>query len=145
MTTATEPNIADLVEKLRARDAALGDWRDLRERERKTFWELKSSLARVLSGLANAPHDLARAERDVAEWEAKRDAYGKHRAGIDLTTITDPRELDRLQKLLAVLDGQVASLDEIVARKRDKRDRARLALDAHLAAAGALLNEQGEK
>ena len=139
MTTATEPNIADLVEKLRARDAALGNWRDLREHERKAFWELKSSLARVLSGLANAPHDLVRAVRDVAEWEAKRDAYGKHRAGIDLTTITDPRELDRLQKLLAVLDGQIASFDEIIAKKRDRRDRYRLALDGHLAAAATLL------
>jgi hypothetical protein len=166
MTTA---NIPDLVARLREKLSALGDGRDCRsDNEKATWWAACTEAQRTLSGLMNAPADLAREQTELDAIDARRTAVLAKQAELeraiadapDWRSFADGRERDRewdrqqnLQKQLKLLrEGRlflapgvtnepIGYLNQRLAELTVRRDRARAALDGYLKTAEALLAE----
>lgn len=95
-------NIPDLIARLKAHHAALGDGRDARsDNERAAWWATTREIAKTISGLQNP--DLEKPLRLLAEAEANRAAYLVKEASIeqeiadapDWRSIADGRQRDR--------------------------------------------------
>jgi hypothetical protein len=163
-------NIEALIAKLQQQDAALGDGGNVLNtaNAQTAFWTQKVNVAKTVSGLMNAPNDLAKPVRLLTECEARRAAVVAKQEEIqqqladapDLTTIRDGRERDKeydrqqmLRRQLQMLhDGtlllaqgvaseRLSDLDARIAELTQRRDRAQWALDAHVKAAEQLLGE----
>ena len=169
-TTTATANVDDLVSKLKTKLAALGDGRDARsDNERAAYRRDYDAIQGTISGLMNAPDDVSRFERRLADVEAARaETLAKQRENEQaVATAPDPHSFadarqrdaahDRLQhlkrqrELLAA--GQLlkapgeffaspADLDARIAELTDRRDRARRALDGYMQQAETLLKEQ---
>jgi hypothetical protein len=164
------PNIPDMVAKLKQGLAALGDGRDAKsDNERATYRRAYDAIQREITGLMNAPDDLARAERRLAEPVSRRAAVVQKLTELtelitnapDWRTVGDGRACDKeydrqrnLQLQLRLLhEGRLlmapgvtyerlADLDARIAELTERRDRAQRALDGHLQAAATLVGEQ---
>lgn len=167
MTTATTPNIGEVLTQLRARLAALGDGRDAKsENERADWWSRHVATQGCISALMNLPDDLARAERRLADAVADRAETTAEQAELEqlVAAFTDWRlagdarqrdqEYDRQRsvklQLQLLRDGRLlaapgvtflapAEAERRCAELTDRRERAQLALDGHLKQAEALL------
>jgi len=161
------PNIPAVVAKLQAHLAALGDGRDCRsDNERATYRRAYDATQACISGLGDAPVQLARVQARIEECEAQRVAFLAKEADIeraiatapDWTRIADTRERDKEQNRQESLTRQLellrkgalyrapgmtyAPLDHIeerIAELTRRRDALQSALDAHLKAAEQLL------
>jgi hypothetical protein len=151
-TTATAtPTISDTLAKLRARLTALGDGRDARsDNERATYRRDYDTTQRCISGLMNAPDDLADAQRRLADAEAQRAAWLAKEKDIEQAIANEPddQNLRRQLQLLrngtlfvapGVTLGTLDYHDARIAELTGERDRAQATLDAHLKQAAALL------
>jgi hypothetical protein len=171
MTTANSKDdatvIPDLIAKVKASQAALGDIRDARsDNERADFWAGDNERARLISHLMNDPSDLARAQARLEDVEASRAETVAEEAALETTianfedwrAVPDARERDaewtrqdqvrrRLQRLRngTLLKGPGVAflpLDYLDARIKEltaKRDQLRARLDEHVRQAEALL------
>jgi hypothetical protein len=177
MTTTTTtnapaaPTYADLIAKLTAKQAALGDGRDCRsDNERAAYRSAYDSIQRCLTTLMNAGDlvtaaarlDAATAERDA--WIAKREELTAEIAAFkDWRLAGNARardvEYDRQRDMQRRLErlhrgtlyrapgetfGTLDYLEQRVAELTERRDRAQLALDAAVEQAGALLTPAGQ-
>jgi len=153
-TTATAtPTIPDTLAKLRIRLTALGDGRDARsDNERAAYRSNYDTTQRCISGLMNAPDDLADAQRRLADAEAQRAAWLAKEAEIEQAIATAPeRDKEMRQRQLQLLRngvlfvapgvtlGSLSYIEGRIAELTGERDRAQSALDAHLKQAAALL------
>jgi hypothetical protein len=162
-------NIPDCITQLKTHLDSLGDIRDAKsENEQVTFRRTYDSVQRVISGLMNEPKEVADEQAALDAWRARSDAFlAKQKeleqaiaAAPDLATFTDTRERDRaadhvwtakqqLRLLHAgtlilpggVTLGSLDYIDQRIGELTQRRDRARLALDAHLKQAEQLLGE----
>jgi hypothetical protein len=151
-------NIPDLIVKLEERLAALGDGHDLRtDNERADWWTTTTSIRRTISGLKNAPQDLAKPTALLAEIEERRAAVIAKQEEIEKAIAEAPalptaaRDRDReagrqsdLQKQLQLLhEGRLflspgvpaerlGDLDVRIAEMTVRRNRAQAALDAYV-------------
>ena len=166
----TTVNVDDLIVRLQQRRAAHGDGRDCRSaNERAAWWSVATDIDHTVSGLMNAPTDLAREQRKLDDLEAERVAATQKHAELaeelvsapNLSTFADARERDRererqhqLQRMLERLaEGtllrtpgtvfrSLAYLDTRIAEVTEQRDRAQRALDGLVQQAEALLAAQ---
>jgi hypothetical protein len=153
--------------KLTDRLVALGDGRDCTsQREKDAYRQRYGETQHALTGLRNAPADLARAEAELAVWVERRDVVQQKHDEIatqlidapDWNAITDVRERDRefrrqehlklsLQRLHdgrllrapGVVYEPLSYLESRIAELTAMRDQAQRTLDSHIKAADALL------
>lgn len=165
--TTTPANPDALIAALKQKQAAHGDGRDARsDNEKAAHWATARTIAQTITGLMNAPGDLERAERRLADVEASRARTIAKQAEIEEAIRAAPpwrehadarerdrrfdhihhlrRALERLRvgTLLAAPDVCYEPLDYLdrrLAELTDRRDRARAALDGHLRAAEQLI------
>jgi hypothetical protein len=165
----TTVNIDGVIARLQRHHTALGDGRDCRSINEHAEWDTARRVtSNVISGLQNAPADLARWETRLApeharrvEVIAKQTELKQEIANLpDATTIRDGLAKDKalrwqehLQLQLKRLhDGtllrapgeaypRLADLDARIAELTQRRDRTQAALDGYIAAAEALLAE----
>jgi hypothetical protein len=166
-TTTAAPTYADLIARLTAKQAALGDARDCRsENERAAYRSAYDAIQRCITTLANADDlavatarlDAATAERDA--WLAKREELaGEIAAFKDWRLAGNARERDAeydrqrdLQRRLERLHrgtlyrapgetyGTLDYLEQRVAELTSKVASIRSRLDSAVAQAGALLS-----
>jgi hypothetical protein len=163
----TTVNIDDLLAHVRQRREELGDGRDLRSDNEKDVWYAATrTCANTISGLMNAPADLARQQSRLDDLDARRAVVVAKEAELEQQLAAAPpwrehpdaRERDRRYDHIANLRRQLEhlhagtlwaapgvcyeqldDLDRRIADVRDRRDRAQAALDAHVKAAEAML------
>jgi hypothetical protein len=163
-------NIDDLISGLQRQLAELGDGGDCHSATERTEWyTATTNIARVISGLRNAPADLERAQGRLDAAEADKAAVIEKQAALqkelldapDPQTIRNGRERDaeytRQQSLRRQLQRlnegtllksptetyrRLADLDARMTELTDRRNRAQMTLDAHIAEAEKLLAEQ---
>jgi hypothetical protein len=159
--------INPLLAKLTAQQAALGDGRDKRsEVEKADHFAAYKAHAETISGLMNAPSDLAAVQTKLADLEAEHALTAAKQTEIeqeiaaapDPQSIRDGRERDKEQErqrqlrlslerlangtLLRAPDVMyrpLAHLDGRIKELTERRDRAQRALDGYIAAAEQLL------
>ena len=162
-------NIDARIAGLQDRLVSLGDGGHCRsDNEKAEWWSDHTTTSRTLSGLRNAPADLARYEqqlRDLADRRAivvARQTELEHAIADapDVTTTRDRREQDRelerqqhlQQQLVRLHDGtllrapgvvydRISDLDARIADLRARRDRTQQALDSYVQVADTLLGE----
>src|SRR5688500_12476478 len=101
----TTVNIPDLIARLQQLEASLGDGRDVLNTAdaQAGFWTEKRAIATAINGLKNAPADLEKPARLLADAEAHRQIVIAAQAEIerlieeapDYRTITPSRARDR--------------------------------------------------
>jgi hypothetical protein len=96
-------DINELLARLNARLADLGDIRNWRtDNERIAHQTTSQAIARIMTGVRNVPHDLARADERLAVFESQRQQWLAKEAEIlqaisdapDPATFDDARERD---------------------------------------------------
>ena len=115
----TTVHIDDLSARLQQHHAALGDGRDCRSDTEKAHWfAATTTCQRVISGLRNAPNDLARVQAKLHDVDTQRAAVRAKEAELvqviadapDPSTCADARERDRAQLQLDALVQQATAL-----------------------------------
>ena len=157
----------DLVPQLQAKLTALGDGRDKRsENEQITYRQSYDAIQKTISGLIDAPDQIARQQARLDEWLARRAAYLVKEQDIlkqikdapDAHAIADARtrdkEIERQRHLGRSLDllrdgllivapnvmlGSLNIIDARIAELTDRRDRLQMQLDGHVQTAEQLL------
>ena len=165
MTTTI--NVDDLLARLQAHYARLGDGRDCRsQRERADWYAATTTCAQLISGLMNGPQDVARQQARLDDLEASRAAVVAKIAEVEQAILDAPpwrehpdaRERDRRYDHIAQLRRQLEhlhagtllrapdrcyerldDLDRRIKEVTERRNRLQLQLDAHLRQAEALL------
>ena len=168
-TATTPPNYADLARRLTAKQAALGDGRDLKsDNEKALHFATVKTISAVVTTLINAA-DLARAAARLADATAARDAWLSMKAELtaEISTFRDWRlqpsarerevEYERQRDLQRRLErlhrgtlyrapgetfGTLEYLEERVAELTQRADAVRQRLDAAVADAERLLAEE---
>jgi chromosome segregation ATPase len=159
--------IPALLARLKQHEASLGDGRDARSENEKADWFAATrTCAQTISGLMNAPSDLAREQTRLDDLEQRRAATVAKIAEVEQAIVDAPdwhehpdaRERDRrhdhVQHLRRQLEhlhegtlfqapgvyyDRVDAMNQWIAEATVRRDRAQAALDSTIAQAEALL------